>query len=59
MMTKKKDIVIHEGESREIIIYRDSGNAPKVEVLLQHEKLSCFQNGNNCLIKPANRISIN
>jgi hypothetical protein len=27
-MTKKKDIVIHEGESREIIIYRDSDNAP-------------------------------
>ncbi|MDR1156455.1 MAG: virulence RhuM family protein, partial [Bacteroidales bacterium] len=40
MMTKKKkDIVIHEGESREMIIYRDSDNAPKVEVLLQHENL--------------------
>jgi hypothetical protein len=38
-MTTKKDIVIHEGESREIIIYRDSDNAPKVEVLLQHENL--------------------
>jgi hypothetical protein len=39
MMAKKKDIVIYEGESREIIIYRDSNNAPKVEVLLQHENL--------------------
>jgi hypothetical protein len=58
-MTKKKDIIIHEGESREIIIYRDSDNAPKVEVLLQYENFSCFQNGNNCLIKPTNRISIN
>ena len=38
-MATKKDIVIHEGESREIIIYRDSDNAPKVEVLLQHENL--------------------
>jgi hypothetical protein len=38
-MTKKKDIVIQEGESREIIIYRDGDKAPKVEVLLQHENL--------------------
>jgi hypothetical protein len=38
-MSKKKSIVIHEGESREIIIYRDGNNAPKVEVLLQQENL--------------------
>ncbi len=39
-MTKKnKAIVIKEGESREVIIYRDANNAPKVEVLLQQENL--------------------
>jgi hypothetical protein len=38
-MAKNKDIIIHEGESREIIIYRDGDNAPKVEVLLQYENL--------------------
>lgn len=38
-MAAKNNIVIHEGESREIIIYRDSDNTPKVEVLLQHENL--------------------
>ena len=32
--------MLKEGDSREIIIYRDGGsNAPKVEVLLQHENL--------------------
>ncbi|GHV14557.1 toxin Fic [Fibrobacterales bacterium] len=41
---KKKSIVIHEGESREIIIYRDGNNAPKVEVLLQQENLWLTQN---------------
>lgn len=39
-MAKKNDIILKEGESREIIIYRNGGdNAPKVEVLLQHENL--------------------
>jgi hypothetical protein len=38
-MIKKKSITIHEGETREIIIYRDGNNAPKVEVLLQQENL--------------------
>lgn len=39
-MTKNnKAIVIKEGESREVIIYRDANNAPKVEVLLQYENL--------------------
>ncbi|MDR3219849.1 MAG: virulence RhuM family protein, partial [Dysgonamonadaceae bacterium] len=36
---KKESLLIHEGESREIIIYRNGDNAPKVEVLLQHENL--------------------
>jgi hypothetical protein len=36
---KETNIIIHEGESREIIIYRDGNNAPKVEVLLQQENL--------------------
>ncbi|MDR1675760.1 MAG: hypothetical protein LBR86_04760 [Tannerella sp.] len=36
---KKKNIVIREGERREIIIYRDGDNVSKVEVLLQHENL--------------------
>jgi hypothetical protein len=35
----KKPIVLYEGESREVIIYRDGENAPKVEVLLQQENL--------------------
>jgi len=39
-MTTKTNIQLKEGESREIIIYRNgSNNAPKVEVLLQHENL--------------------
>ncbi|HMU99344.1 MAG: virulence RhuM family protein [Chitinophagales bacterium] len=37
-MSKKK-IILHEGESGEIIIYRDGNNVPKVEVLLQYENL--------------------
>ena len=36
---KNKPIVVKEGESREIIIYRDGNDAPKVEVLLQYENL--------------------
>lgn len=36
---KKQSLILHEGESREIIIYRDGNNAPKVEVLLQQENL--------------------
>jgi hypothetical protein len=35
----KKNIIIHDGEAREIIIYRDGNNAPKVEVLLQQQNL--------------------
>jgi hypothetical protein len=35
----KKTIMLHEGERREIIIYRDGNDAPKVEVLLQQENL--------------------
>jgi hypothetical protein len=35
----KKPIVLYEDESREVIIYRDGDNAPKVEVLLQQENL--------------------
>lgn len=39
-MAKKNDIILKEGESREIIIYRNSSdNSPKVEVLLQNENL--------------------
>ena len=40
-MSKKNDItLLKEGDSREIIIYHDgSNNAPKVEVLLQHQNL--------------------
>ncbi|MDR0940911.1 MAG: virulence RhuM family protein [Bacteroidales bacterium] len=35
-----KNNIIQEGESREIILYRNGAdNAPKVEVLLQHENL--------------------
>ena len=34
-----KAIVIREGERREVIIYRDANNIPKVEVLLQQENL--------------------
>ena len=36
---RKKKYIIKEGESREIIIYRDAENAPKVEVLLQYQNL--------------------
>jgi hypothetical protein len=36
-MAKKE--IIREGESREIIIYRDGDNSPKVEVLLQYGSL--------------------
>ncbi|MFR9543418.1 MAG: virulence RhuM family protein [Rikenellaceae bacterium] len=39
MNNRNKAIVIREGESREVIIYRDANNAPKVEVLLQQENL--------------------
>ncbi len=39
MRKNNKAILIREGESREIIIYRDANNAPKVEVLLQYENL--------------------
>ncbi|MFR9592580.1 MAG: virulence RhuM family protein [Rikenellaceae bacterium] len=39
MNNRNRAIVIREGESREVIIYRDANNAPKVEVLLQHENL--------------------
>jgi hypothetical protein len=42
MATNK--LIIHEGESREIIIYRDGDNAPKVEVLLQQQNLWLTQN---------------
>jgi len=35
----KREILIREGDSREIIIYRDGDNAPKVEVLLQNQNL--------------------
>jgi len=38
-MPNKNEIVVKEGDSREIIIYRDGENAPKVEVLLQHQNL--------------------
>ena len=38
-MANKKDILVKEGESREIIIFRDGANAPKVEVLLRQENL--------------------
>ena len=38
-MANKKDILVKEGESREIIIFRDGNNAPKVEVLLQQQNL--------------------
>lgn len=38
-MKNNKAIVIKEGESREVIIFRDANNAPKVEVLLQQENL--------------------
>jgi hypothetical protein len=38
-MTKKTNIMLKEGDSREIIIYRDGDNVPKVEVLLQHQNL--------------------
>jgi hypothetical protein len=37
--SNKKPIILNEGESREMIIYRDGDNAPKVEVLLQQENL--------------------
>jgi hypothetical protein len=36
---RNKPVTINEGERREIIIYRDGYNAPKVEVLLQYENL--------------------
>ncbi len=36
---KKKALVLREGDSREVIIYRDANHAPKVEVLLQGENL--------------------
>lgn len=39
MNKKTTEIVIRDGESREVIIYRDANNAPKVEVLLQQENL--------------------
>ncbi|MFR9584161.1 MAG: RhuM family protein, partial [Rikenellaceae bacterium] len=39
MNNRNRAIVIREGESREVIIYRDANNAPKVEVLLQQENL--------------------
>lgn len=39
MARKNKPIIIKEGESRDIIIYRDENDAPKVEVLLQYENL--------------------
>ena len=40
-ITNKKNnkLIIHEGETREIIIYRDSNDAPKVEILLQQQNL--------------------
>jgi len=38
-MTEKTDIMLKDADSREIIIYRDGDNAPKVEVLLQHQNL--------------------
>ena len=38
-MANKKDILVKESESREIIIFRDGANAPKVEVLLRQENL--------------------
>ncbi|MFI3240428.1 MAG: hypothetical protein R3Y22_07570 [Bacteroidales bacterium] len=39
MNKKTKGIIVREGESREVIIYRDANNAPKVEVLLQQDNL--------------------
>ncbi len=39
MKPTKNEKLIREGESREIIIFRDGRDAPKVEVLLQHENL--------------------
>jgi len=38
-MKKGNDIIMREGDRREIIIYRDGDDAPKVEVLLQHQNL--------------------
>ncbi|AKL98461.1 virulence RhuM family protein [Endomicrobium proavitum] len=40
----RKDLIMHEGERREIIIYRDGCNAPKVEVLFQQQNLWLTQN---------------
>jgi hypothetical protein len=37
--TSNKPVTLHEGDSREIIIYRDGNNAPKVEVLFRMETL--------------------
>ncbi len=39
MNKRNKDIIVREGESREVIIYRDANNAPKVEVLFRQENL--------------------
>jgi len=39
MNKKNNKLIIHEGETREIIIYRDSNDAPKVEILLQQQNL--------------------
>jgi len=39
MNKKKNKLIIHEGETREIIIYRDGNDAPKVEILLQQQNL--------------------
>lgn len=39
MSKKKTALTLRDGDNREIIIYRDANNAPKVEVLFQHENL--------------------
>ncbi len=39
MSKKKTALALKDGDSREVIIYRDANNAPKVEVLFQQENL--------------------
>lgn len=39
MSKKKTALTLKDGDSREIIIYRDANNAPKVEVLFQQGNL--------------------
>ncbi|MCL2072325.1 MAG: hypothetical protein FWH18_00230 [Marinilabiliaceae bacterium] len=48
-MKKHNQVVLHEGETREIIIYRDGSNAPKVEVLLRIENLWVTQKAMSAL----------